>query len=85
MLPALFAAVITRLEPLIATCLMVGAGGWTIALTVTDPSTPRLFATVNPGETIVMPAPPLTMKLNKVNLSPTLRPGPRLTIFKMLR
>src|SRR5258708_2090041 len=51
--------------------------------TVTDPSRAKLFATVKPGETIVIEAPPTTGPLMMVNLSPAKRFGPTLTSFKV--
>src|ERR1022692_4024825 len=55
--------------------------GWDEAVvTVTDPSTPRLFWTVKPGETIVML---VTGWLKMVNVSPTWRMGPPLISVKV--
>src|ERR1017187_4152571 len=56
------------------------AGSGATALTVTDPSTPRLFWTVKPGETIVMLA---TGWLKMVNVSPTWSKGPLLISSKV--
>ena len=40
--------------------VVVIAGGGETETTETDPSTARWFTTVKPGETMVIPAPPLT-------------------------
>ena len=72
-----------RVRLVVVNDVVIGGGAET-AVTVTEPSTARLFATVKPGVSIVIAPPPVTGWLKMVNLAPTGGIGPARISFRVV-